>query len=1191
MAKRVGGRFAAIRLFVVLASTYFFSSIVATNYSALAEVAIDSTLFVAGEVLVTFTDDCAPTPEEVTNDPVSFGVSSIDSLMTSLALQEIEKLIPTIDDPAGDASSFVNRTYILRFDSSAVNSALLTTLSESDCIEDVTMNWILPIEPYGTKRFVPDGTEFDRQWYLDSTIVDDVLDIDAPEAWSIQQGDSNLIIGILDSGTMVDVSSTPWDLHDDFHFHWIAAEDWRTPGELDLFDFTCDFNFTDDNGDAIRDNIIGHNFTRGFQCTYPEAGDCPQCIDSGNEENAARWRGVPQNWQLEYGFRGLAVPISWTVDSYITHGVKTASIAAAKLAGENDIVGVAHGCKVYVLREYYGTALGDHVKMINHAAQVCDVINMSWGTADQDLFEQAIRLAAEQWDCVLVGASGNKATGEETEEGRDVQYPAAYPEVLSVGAMGKNGQIMSYSQFTRHEELVDVVASVDHGILADSHTECLPHPCDLTESVALTGDGTSFAAPQASGVAALLRLRFPGLNQVDIRQRIKDSAEFNWAEVDSNHWKYGDGKVNAYRALTEWGLLGTSKTWTKNEVGPNHVGSVWVSREGSRDGKYYVSGDLTIASSATLSIDPGVTVRVAPDHEQSGDNPALVQITVEGTLEAIGTDEDPIIFESFTDTLSGSSDWIGIRFKPGSHGVLKNVVIRNAVQDVVIDEFDMSVANWDTTKTLYLSSDFSIASDFVVEEEESLFVVGESDVVVTAGSGVDVTVEGSLLCKGSATKKPKFRSSSGVARSWNIITLTSYSENNLFHNTIIEDAQLAIRSHVPLVIDSCRIQDGIDGVQAYDSLTIRNTTIRDLTGNGIVLLAGRLLADNVTVFNAANGIVQSTASSTGPVVCTDSYLHDFSSCGISVPNASTGVTIERTTVEDATTGIRLVSQSSSATVDSCVLQRNDIGVEAIAVADIAITNCEIDSNSTAGVYTILSDANIDGSAISNSPIGASFFYFSDGAITGNSYITNNATGLKCDVGSSPVVASTLISDNTVGVTVLNDSNPHLGSADFEEPDTTCAEPVPATSNSIHDNSSHNVVNLTGTVTINAEGVWWGGSAPHSTKFSGAVDRHPYNCDDDPVVQSLAIVIDPASSVDQLPKAYRLSTNHPNPFNPVTTLHYDMPSSGKVEIVVFDVSGRRVRTLVSGNQPAGSHSVTWAGQNDRDESTGQRPASC
>ena len=64
-----------------------------------------------------------------------------------------------------------------------------------------------------------------------------------------------------------------------------------------------------------------------------------------------------------------------------------------------------------------------------------------------------------------------------------------------------------------------------------------------------------------------------------------------------------------------------------------------------------------------------------------------------------------------------------------------------------------------------------------------------------------------------------------------------------------------------------------------------------------------------------------------------------------------------------------------------------------------------------------------------------------------------------------------------------------------------------------------------------------------------------------------------------PLAAYLRQNRPNPFNPATALEFAIPEAGAVELRVFDVQGREVRSLVSGQLPAGHHSATWDGTDE------------
>jgi len=80
----------------------------------------------------------------------------------------------------------------------------------------------------------------------------------------------------------------------------------------------------------------------------------------------------------------------------------------------------------------------------------------------------------------------------------------------------------------------------------------------------------------------------------------------------------------------------------------------------------------------------------------------------------------------------------------------------------------------------------------------------------------------------------------------------------------------------------------------------------------------------------------------------------------------------------------------------------------------------------------------------------------------------------------------------------------------------------------------------------------------------------------------ALFADPLDVDDNHPPApaeYTLSDNYPNPFNPATTIEYTLARQGHVEISVFDLLGRRVRTLVDGTRHAGAHSVDWDGLDD------------
>ncbi len=90
---------------------------------------------------------------------------------------------------------------------------------------------------------------------------------------------------------------------------------------------------------------------------------------------------------------------------------------------------------------------------------------------------------------------------------------------------------------------------------------------------------------------------------------------------------------------------------------------------------------------------------------------------------------------------------------------------------------------------------------------------------------------------------------------------------------------------------------------------------------------------------------------------------------------------------------------------------------------------------------------------------------------------------------------------------------------------------------------------------------------------------------DPVVPELLVpllltvaAVSAAPDVD-LPRAVAFTGAVPNPFNPATSLVFRLPADSAVELAIFDVSGRRIRSLLTGRLAAGPHAVPWKGRDD------------
>ena len=89
-----------------------------------------------------------------------------------------------------------------------------------------------------------------------------------------------------------------------------------------------------------------------------------------------------------------------------------------------------------------------------------------------------------------------------------------------------------------------------------------------------------------------------------------------------------------------------------------------------------------------------------------------------------------------------------------------------------------------------------------------------------------------------------------------------------------------------------------------------------------------------------------------------------------------------------------------------------------------------------------------------------------------------------------------------------------------------------------------------------------------------------------ITSDFSIPVSSVSFENTLPIKTELSKNYPNPFNPSTTIPYELKEEGLVSIIVYDLNGAEVKTLISENISAGSYQAVWNGLNN----TGQNVAS-
>ena len=94
---------------------------------------------------------------------------------------------------------------------------------------------------------------------------------------------------------------------------------------------------------------------------------------------------------------------------------------------------------------------------------------------------------------------------------------------------------------------------------------------------------------------------------------------------------------------------------------------------------------------------------------------------------------------------------------------------------------------------------------------------------------------------------------------------------------------------------------------------------------------------------------------------------------------------------------------------------------------------------------------------------------------------------------------------------------------------------------------------------------------------GSVQRDGFYVDD--FVLSAVTEADPSAVVEPVPAAVASLAAQPNPFNPTTCIRLGLPRAGAATVAVYDLQGRRVRSLLSGELAAGEHRATWDGTTD------------
>jgi hypothetical protein len=245
------------------------------------------------------------------------------------------------------------------------------------------------------------------------------------------------------------------------------------------------------------------------------------------------------------------------------HGTHVSGIIAAE-SNTMGVAGVSFGSntKIMPLKTQDSSGSGSTSDIVNAVYYAADngarIINMSLGSGtSSSSFASAVTYAYNKGVCVFASAGNDGDTS--------INYPASYPNVVSVGATDNRDNI---AEFSNQNSYVDVSApGVDIYSTMPTYAVGLNDVgCSQTYSFM---SGTSMASPMAAGVGALLRSKFPSLTPAQVASKMQTYANDKGAPGRDN--AFGYGRVNAYAALSGKG--------SDDVVQP--TSSVWYLAEGS----------------------------------------------------------------------------------------------------------------------------------------------------------------------------------------------------------------------------------------------------------------------------------------------------------------------------------------------------------------------------------------------------------------------------------------------------------------------------------------------------------------------------------------------------------------------------------------------------------------------------------
>lgn len=511
-----------------------------------------TTIFGAGPERSAYYDDrfliCLQPDVSIDQIDVKTGVAitGIQSLDRLLALREVSGFEPylvgaTPDDMSGD----VILSNIYRLSVEAGRSDLSQMISEFDKEPSVLY---AEQEVIYRPLYTPNDTRFGNQWYMPK--------VDAPAAWDLfdiaggtTPGDRSIVLASVDTGvqyTHPDLQSRVWVNQAEIPTDIFANIDEDSDGIVtpeELLAFLSDY---DSNG------------TTNLQDALHGTSPLMDGIDADNwDNNATTYVDDLFGWDVA-GTTSGPDPDNDPMGTFTgpansgnkMHGTHVGGILCAPTDNNTGIASVIYDGALMSVKVMYdqsdGGISGGQTGILYAAKAGADIINLSWGGTGYSASDQAVAdLAFDTYGAISVAAAGN---GNDNGTPSDTpHYPSGYDKVVSVTALGSSDNFgwANYGQEQGNPGEFGYFSGIDisapgENILSTVYT---------TAGSYQSWNGTSMASPLVASCFGLLMATHPSASNEWLIDNILSSAD-SIDHINPNYaGQLGSGRVNIYNSL------------------------------------------------------------------------------------------------------------------------------------------------------------------------------------------------------------------------------------------------------------------------------------------------------------------------------------------------------------------------------------------------------------------------------------------------------------------------------------------------------------------------------------------------------------------------------------------------------------------------------------------------------------------